>query len=136
MRRANPSGERAMPGVRSVLIKNWTTFTQLDVKRTLKVAARFVQQKPEEMQRVFDKAEARKEASVAVYEAIQRLWKDQSIANSYDLNFMDLVREEVKRHEGTKNSQRLHNADFHVAVNDWTWKATVGSRQGNLAILL
>src|SRR5262245_5431753 len=125
-----------MPGVGRVLIKNWTTFTQLDVKRTLKVAARFVQRKPEEMQRVFDKAEARKEASVAVYEAIQRLWKNQRRANSYDLNFMDLVCEEVKRHEGTKNSQRLDNADFRVAVNDWVFKATVGSGKGNLAILL
>jgi hypothetical protein len=125
-----------MPGVRKVLSQNIQNLPNLNLKQTLKVAARFVQRRPEEMQRVFDKAEARKEAPVAVYEAIQRLWKNQGIANSYDLNFMNLVREEVKRHEGTKNSQRLDNADFHVAVNDSLWKATVGSGKGNLAILL
>ena len=125
-----------MPGVRKVLSQNIQNLPNLNLKQTLKVAARFVQRRPEEMQRVFDKAEARKEAPVAVYEAIQRLWTNHNIANSYDLNFMNLVREEVIRHEGTKNSQRLDNADFHVAVNDSLWKATVGSGKGNLAILL
>jgi hypothetical protein len=96
-----------MPGVRKVLSQNIQNLPNLGVKQTLKVAARFVQRRPEEMQRVFDKAEARKEAPVAVYEAIQRLWKNHNIANSYDLYFMNLVREEMKRHEGTKKSQRL-----------------------------
>jgi hypothetical protein len=125
-----------MPGVRKVLSQNIQNLPNLSMKQTLKVAARFVQRRPEEMQRVFDKAKARKEVPVAVYEAIQRLWKNQGIANSYDLNFMNLVREELKRHEGTKNSQRLNNADYNVAVNDSLWKATVGSGKGNLAILL
>jgi hypothetical protein len=108
-------------GVRSVLRSHWDTFVHLDLKRKLKVAARFVHLNADGMKRLFAKAEARNEARRAVYEAVTRL-NDKGRYKTRNLDSFRSILEEV-RAGGPEG--KLLDPDFCVAVNDEAWKASV-----------